>query len=163
MKKIMVVVFCLNGYFSNAQTDTNKLYHPNADAAKDIAAAVKKAKAEHKYVLLQGGGNWCSWCIEFARFCKADSKIDSVIKASFVWYHLNFSKENENKAVFAKYGYPQRFGFPTFIILNEKGERIHTQNSEYLEDGKKSYDQRKVQSFLEMWSPRALNAEMYGK
>ncbi len=163
MKKLLVIVFCFSGYLSHAQTEGNKLYSPTADAAKDIAAAVKKAKAEHKYVLLQGGGNWCSWCIEFARFCKADPKIDSVINSSFVWYHLNYSKENENKAVFAKYGYAQRFGFPTFIILNEKGESIHTQNSEYLEDGKKSYDQRKVQSFLEMWSPRALNPEMYGK
>jgi thioredoxin-related protein len=163
MKNLLFVVFCLNGFISNAQTDTNKLYHPNADAAKDIAAAVKKAKAENKYVLLQGGGNWCSWCIEFARLAKADPKIDSVIRASFVWYHLNFSKENENKAVFAKYGYAQRFGFPVFIILDGNGKRLHTQNSEYLEDGKKSYDQRKVQSFLEMWSPRALNPEMYGK
>jgi thioredoxin-related protein len=163
MKKIIVVAFCLIAYVSHAQTEGNKLYHPDADAVKDIAAAIKKAKAENKYVLLQSGGNWCSWCIEFARFCKADPKIDSVINAGFVWYHLNYSKENENKAVFAKYGYAQRFGFPTFIILNEKGERIHTQNSEYLEDGKKSYDQRKVQSFLEMWSPRALNPEMYRK
>jgi thioredoxin-related protein len=163
MKKIIVIAFCLIAYTGNAQTEVNKLYHPDADATKDIAAAVKKAKAENKYVLLQGGGNWCSWCIEFARFCKADPKIDSVINASFVWYHLNYSKENENKAVFAKYGYAQRFGFPTFIILNQKGERIHTQNSEYLENGKKSYDQRKVQAFLEMWSPKALNPEMYGK
>jgi thioredoxin-related protein len=163
MKKIIVVAFCLIVTISNAQTEGNKLYNPKADATKDIAEAVKKAKAEHKYVLLQGGGNWCSWCIEFARFAKADPKIDSVINAGFVWYHLNYSKENENKAVFAKYSYAQRFGFPVFIILNEKGERIHTQNSEYLEDGKKSYDQRKVQSFLEMWSPRALNPEMYGK
>jgi thioredoxin-related protein len=163
MKKLIVIAFCLIAYVSNAQTEGNKLYHPDADATKDIAAALKKAKAEHKYILLQGGGNWCSWCIEFARFAKADPKIDSVINAGFVWYHLNYSKENENKAVFAKYGYAQRFGFPVFIILNENGERIHTQNSEYLEDGKKSYDQRKVQSFLEMWSPRALNPEMYGK
>jgi len=163
MKKIMVFVFCLISYTSNAQTEGNKLYHPKANAEKDIAAAIKKAKAENKYVLLQGGGNWCSWCIEFARFCKADEKIDSVINAGFVWYHLNYSKENENKAVFAKYGYAQRFGFPVFIILDGNGKRIHTQNSEYLEDGQKSYDRRKVQSFLEMWSPRALNPEMYGK
>ena len=163
MKKIFVIVFSLITFISQAQTENNKLYHPEANAEKDIAAAIKKAKAENKYVLLQGGGNWCSWCIEFARFCKADPKIDSVINAGFVWYHLNYSKENENKAVFAKYGYAQRFGFPTFIILNEKGERIHTQNSEYLEDGKKSYDQRKVQAFLEMWSPRALNPKMYGE
>jgi thioredoxin-related protein len=163
MQKIIVIVFCLLTYTGKAQTTENKLYSPTANADKDIAAAIKKAKTENKYVLLQGGGNWCSWCIEFARFCKADPKIDSVINAGFVWYHLNYSKENENKTVFAKYGYAQRFGFPVFIILNEKGERIHTQNSEYLEDGKKSYDKRKVQAFLEMWSPRALNPEMYGK
>ena len=163
MKKLIVIAFCLIAYVSHAQTEVNKLYHPNADAAKDIAAAVKKAKAENKYVLLQGGGNWCGWCIEFARFCKADPKIDSVINASFVWYHLNDSKENKNEKVFAKYNYPQRFGYPVFIILDGNGKRIHTQNSEYLENGKKSYDQRKVQAFLEMWSPRALNPEMYGK
>ena len=163
MKKLIVIAFCLIACVSHAQTEGTKLYHPNADAAKDIAAAVKKARAENKYVLLQGGGNWCSWCIEFARFCKADPKIDSVINASFVWYHLNDSKENKNEKVFAKYDYPQRFGYPVFIILDGNGNRIHTQNSEYLEDGKKSYDQRKVQSFLEMWSPRALNPKMYGE
>jgi len=163
MKKLIFIVFCLATFAGHAQVPGSKLYHPEADAAKDIAAAVKKAKAEHKYVLIQGGGNWCSWCIEFARFSKEDPKIDSVMNAGFIWYHLNYSKENENKAIFAKYGYAQRFGFPVFIILDEKGNRIHTQNSEYLEDGKKSYDQRKVQAFLEMWSPRALNPKMYGK
>lgn len=162
MKKIMLIGLCLLGTSCFAQNAENKLYNPLADAEKDIAAAIRTAKAQHKFVLLQGGGNWCSWCIEFARFCKADPKIDSVINAGFVWYHLNWSKENENKKIFEKYGYPQRFGFPVFIILNENGERIHTQNSEYLEDGKKSYNREKVQAFLEMWSPRALNPEMYG-
>jgi thioredoxin-related protein len=149
-------------FLSNAQNPENKLYNPWADAAKDIAAAIKKAKTENKYVLIQGGGNWCSWCIEFARFSKAEAKIDSVINASFVEYHLNYSKDNENKKIFARYGYPQRFGFPVFIILDGNGNRLHTQASEYLEDGKKSYDKNKVQSFLEMWSPNALNPKMYG-
>ncbi len=145
-----------------AFSQEKKLYNPEANAAKDIEAAIAKAKAAKKFVLIQAGGNWCGWCIEFARFAKATPKIDSVIKASFVWYHLNWSKENENSPIFKKYGYAQRFGFPVFLILNEKGERIHTQNSEYLEDGKKSYSPYKVQAFLEMWSPRALNAKMYG-
>ena len=64
--------------------------------------------------------------------------------------------------MFTQLGYPQRFGFPVFIVLNEKGERIHLQNSEYLEDGKKSYSHEKVLAFLEMWTPRALNPAMYG-
>ena len=160
MKKILTITICLFSYAVYAQQ--TKLYNPSANAEKDIAAAVKQAKAENKFVLLQGGGNWCSWCIEFARFCKADPRIDSVMKAGFIWYHLNWSKENENKKTFAKYGYPQRFGYPVFIILNGKGERLNTQNSEYLEDGKKSYNREKVIAFLEMWAPRALNPEMYG-
>lgn len=158
-----IVLFLLALCFSvSAVAQETKLYNPYANADSAIKAAVKKAKAEHKYVLLQGGGNWCKWCIEFARFCKADPKIDSVMNASFVWYHLNWSKENENKKTFAKYGYPQRFGYPVFIILDGDGKRLNTQNSEYLEDGKQSYDRAKVQAFLEMWSPRALNPKMYG-
>ncbi len=161
MKKIFLL--CLVSFGSiTAFSQEKKLYDPAANAEKDIAAAIATAKAGKKYVLIQAGGNWCSWCIEFARFAKATPKIDSVINAGFVWYHLNFSKENENKKIFAQYGYAQRFGFPVFIILNEKGERIHTQNSEYLEDGKKSYSAARVQAFLEMWAPRALNPLMYG-
>ena len=160
MNKFSLFLFCLCfAITTNAQE--HKLYNPAADADSAIKAAVKEAKAGHKYVLLQGGGNWCKWCIEFARFCKADPKIDSVINSSFVWYHLNWSKENQNKKTFAKYDYPQRFGYPVFIILDEKGRRIHTQNSEYLEDGKQSYSREKVLAFLEMWSPRALNPKMY--
>ncbi|RZM01760.1 MAG: DUF255 domain-containing protein [Pedobacter sp.] len=164
-RAIMVMVLALMGVtgFAQETKPEAKLYDPTANAASDIAVAVKKAAAEKKYVLIQAGGNWCRWCIEFARFAKADAQIDSVMKASFVWYHLNYSKENENKAMLAKLGFPQRFGFPSFIILNEKGERIHTQNSAYLEDGKRSYDKAKVQEFLEMWSPNALNPKMYGQ
>jgi thioredoxin-related protein len=139
------------------------LYNPAANAATDIAAAVKRAAAENKFVVLQAGGNWCRWCIEFANFCKADPQIDSTLKSSFVWYDLNYSKENTNDALFAKYGFPQRFGFPVFIILDGKGQRLHTQNSEYLEDGKKSYDRKKVLNFFEQWSPKALAPKTYSQ
>jgi thioredoxin-related protein len=91
---------------SAAQTDT-KIYDPSANAEVDISSAVKLAKLQHKHVLIQAGGNWCSWCIEFNRFVHADSSIDSLLNKYFVYYHLNYSKENENKPIFAKYGYPQ--------------------------------------------------------
>jgi len=156
---LLAIVLLLSTANIVAQQAT--LYSPAADATKDIANAVTKAAAENKFVLIQAGGNWCSWCLEFTRFSKADKEIDSLLKNNFVWYHLNYSKENKNEAVFAKYGYPQRFGFPVFIILNNKGERINTQSSEYLEDGKKSYDQKKVESFLGLWTPKAVAPETY--
>ena len=160
MKK--VIAFLMFAFITfNIVAQQREIYNPKANADADIRFALKQATAEHKFVLLQGGGNWCKWCIEFHRFCTADAEIDSIINKNFIWYHLNFSKENKNEDVFAKYGYPQRFGFPVFIILNEKGERIHTQNSEYLEDGKGSYDKKKVIEFLNAWNSDALNAENY--
>jgi thioredoxin-related protein len=162
LKKILLALLFLT-QLTIVTAQEKKLYSPTANAVKDIAAAVKKAKAQNKFVLIQAGGNWCSWCIEFARFCTADAKIDSTINASFEWYHLNYSKENQNKEVFAKYGFPQRFGFPVFIILDGKGNRIHTQASEYFENGKKSYDAEKVLNFLQQWSPTALDPKLYSK
>jgi len=137
------------------------LYDVNADAKQQIADAVKKSAGSGKHVLIQAGGNWCSWCIKFDKFAKADAQIDSIFKASFEIVHLNYSKENKNEAVFASLGYPQRFGFPSFIILDGKGNRVHTQNSEYLEDGKGSYDRNKVFEFLKAWSPFALDPKTY--
>jgi len=163
MKLYFVMMLCFVSFASAAQNDGSKLYDPKADAAADLELAIKKAGAENKFVLIQAGGDWCGWCIEFERFCKADRQIDSAIRSSFVQYHLNYSKENRNESLFARYGYPQRFGFPVLIILNGKGERIHTQSSEYLEDGKKSYDPKKVFNFLKLWSPKALAPETYSR
>ncbi len=160
MKNIVLLIFfSITFVLCYAQTDT-KIYTPSANEENDIAALVKLAKIEHKHILLQAGGNWCSWCIEFNRFIHADSSIDSVINKCFIVYHLNYSQENENKVIFAKYGYPQRFGFPVFIILDANGTRIHTQNSEYLEQGK-SYNKQKVLEFLLNWTPQALEPSLY--
>jgi len=140
--------------------DTAQLYNPAANAQKDIAAAVAKAKVEKKFVILMAGGNWCSWCKLFNKTVTEDTQLDSMLNANFVTYHLNYSDENKNEAVFAKYGFPQRFGFPVFIILDENGNRIHTQNSEYLEEGK-GYNKKKVMEFFEAWSPAALDPAQY--
>ena len=104
MKLLFVWMFSALSIEANAQEEVKKLYDPKANATADIDAAIKKAAAENKYVLIQAGGNWCGWCIEFARFAKADFKIDSIINTSFVWYHLNWSTENENRKIFAQDG-----------------------------------------------------------
>jgi thioredoxin-related protein len=138
----------------------DSLYHPLANAKADITRVIAKAKAEKKHVLIQAGGNWCGWCIEFNRFIHADKQLDSVLSASFVVYHLNFSPQNKNYDIFKQYGFPNRFGFPVFLILNAEGQLIHTQNSSYLELGK-SYDAKKVKEFFVSWTPAALEEKSY--
>ncbi len=51
---------------------------------------------------------------------------------------------------------PQRFGFPVLVVLNQEGERIHTQDSWYLEQDK-SYDREKLVHFFKMWTVGAVN------
>ena len=145
---------------SAAPGDTAHLYNPNANAEKEIAVAVTKAKTQKKFVMLIAGGNWCSWCKLFNKTVTEDKQLDSLLNANFIVYHLNYSDENKNEKVFSKYAYPQRFGFPVFIILDEKGNRIHTQNSEYLEEGK-GYNKKKVTEFFQAWSPGALDPALY--
>ena len=140
--------------------DTTKPYNPNANAKADIDSVLKIAKQQNKHVLLMIGGNWCSWCIKFNKLVMMDAQLDSALNTNYILYHLDYSKENKNKDLLTKYGFPQRFGFPVFIVLDAKGNRIHTQNSSYLEEGK-GYGKAKILEFFDNWSPRALKAESY--
>jgi len=141
-------------------TDTAKLYNPTADAKAEIADAVKKAAASHKNVLLQIGGNWCIWCIRFNNLVSQDADLNKYVRDNYIIVHVNYSKENTNDKVMADLGYPQRFGFPVFVVLDSNGNRLHTQNSEYLEDGK-GHSKDKVMGFFKDWSPAALDPKNY--
>jgi thioredoxin-related protein len=136
------------------------LYNPEENAKAALDAAISKAAKEGKNVFVQIGGNWCSWCARFHELATTDKQVDSTIQKNFVVYHLNYSKENKNPEVLKQFEYPQRFGFPVFIILDNKGRKLHTQNSSYLEEGK-GYSKEKVISFLNDWSPAAFNPEQY--
>ena len=141
-------------------SDTTKLYNPAANVEKDVAAAVKKAKVENKHVLLQIGGNWCVWCYRFNAFVTQDTSLKKLTDENFVVYHLNYSKENKNLPYLKKLGNPQRFGFPVFVVLDASGKQLHTQDSSLLEEGK-GYSADKVKSFLQNWSPAALDEKNY--
>ncbi|MBZ4192345.1 thioredoxin family protein [Niabella beijingensis] len=139
---------------------TFRIYRPDEDAREGIRKAVVTAKKENKHVLVQIGGNWCIWCARFYQFTKTDPVADSIIKSAYVVYHLNYSKENKNLPVLADYSYPQRFGFPVFLVLDKEGKLLHTQNSGYLEEGK-GYSKDKVADFLSNWTPDALDPQKY--
>lgn len=156
--KIFTIIYVF--FLSLQSVAQTRLYNPQANAQKEISDAIAKAKAEKKNLLVQTGGNWCSWCIEFNRFAHADFEIDSLITADYIVYHLNYSQENKNAFIMARYGYPERFGFPVFLVLDENGNRIHTQNSAYLEQGK-TYNKMKVMEFLKHWNRSALRPVTY--
>jgi len=160
MKKYLLFFFFVMVSFIVKANDADSLYHPLANAKKDIAEAVAQAKQQKKHVLIQAGGNWCGWCIEFNRFTTTDKQMDSAINADYIVYHLNYSQQVKNFEIFKQYRFPNRFGFPVFLILDGDGNLIHTQNSSYLEEGK-SYNKKKVLDFFVSWRPKALDEKSY--
>ena len=130
------------------------LYNPAADAKAEIADAVKQASKQHKHVMLQIGGNWCKWCVRFNDFVTGDPALNKSLDDNYILVHVNYSKENTNDQVLAGLGYPQRLGFPAFVILDGKGNRLHNQNSGGLGDVN-GYTEEKVLEFFKDWSPGA--------
>jgi len=125
-----------------------KPYDPLADAQADIDSLVQLAQVEHKNIVLQAGGNWCIWCLRFNDYIHKESDVREFLDKNFLYYHLNFSKENKNEAVFKKYA-PQgaKLGYPFFIVINSKGDVLEVHDSGSLEDGK-GYSKQKVLSFF---------------
>jgi thiol:disulfide interchange protein len=163
MKQYILICALIGGFslgLSAQDLSTFHVYRPEEDAVASLQQAVQTAAAAHKNVFVQIGGNWCIWCARFYQLSTSDPQIDSAFKADFIVYHLNYSKENLNLPILAKLGYPQRFGFPVFVILNSTGAPVHIQNSEYLEQGK-GYNKEKIISFLNDWSPKALDPTTY--
>lgn len=141
-----------------AKKEAVNLYNPKANASADIDAAVAKAKKAGKQVFIQVGGNWCGWCIAFHHLVDTTPELKIFLNDNYETVLVNYSPENKNAAVMARLGYPGRFGFPVFVILDGNGKLLHTQNSAYLEEGK-GHSVKKVLEFLQGWTVAALKPE----
>jgi thioredoxin-related protein len=151
---LMISAFLIFARVANAQ-EPKKLYDPSLDGMKQIREAVDKASAQGKFVLVQYGGNWCSWCRKFDAFCKADSSISNIINANYIPVKLNYDPTNKNDEANLYLGNPARFGFPVFIIVDGKGKVMHIQDSSLLEEGP-GYSKQKVTGFFSQWTPAAI-------
>ncbi len=155
---IIITTFFTQELFSQVK----KIYDVNANPTKQFEEALKIASEQNKHVILQIGGNWCSWCIRFHNFYHNDNELDSLMKADYVIINVNYNPKND-MTLFTQLDYPQRFGFPVIVVADVKGKRLHTQNSWYLEDGKDSYDKEKIKSFLKNWTVKSVNPDSYKK
>ncbi len=162
MKKNFYFILLFLIIFSNQLFSQTKIYDVNANPTKQFEEALILAKSQNKHVMLQIGGNWCSWCIKFHDFYKNDAELDSMVNADYIIVNINYNPKND-MTLFTKLKFPQRFGFPVLVVTDADGNLLHTQNSWYLEDGGKSYDKKKVKSFFKNWNVRSLSPNSYLK
>ncbi len=131
-----------------------KPYNDKENAEEKIANLVKQARKENKNIILQAGGNWCIWCLRFNNFLNTTPELKEIVDQEYLYYHLNYSPENKNEKIFAKYGDPgKKFGYPVLLVLDKNGKLIHTQETGQLEEDK-GYSVEKVKEFLNRWIAR---------
>jgi thioredoxin-related protein len=125
-------------------------FDPSRDAAADVAEAIALANAQGKHVIVDVGGEWCSWCHILDRFIAGNPDVRSLIDAKYIWVKVNFSKENRNEALLARW--PKVVGYPHLFVLDANGRLLHSQDTGRLESGN-GYDRRKFVAMLQRWAP----------
>jgi len=125
-------------------------YDPKRDAAQDIVNALQEAQRTNKHVLLEVGGEWCSWCHKLDGFFKAHTDLLRLREKNFVTLKINYSEENQNKEVLSRY--PPVKGYPHIFFLDSRGKLLLSQDTSLLEKGP-SYDLEKLTMALTTWGP----------
>lgn len=164
MKRLITAaLLCMTLLCSYSQTK-GKVYDETINPDTQLTEAIAEASANGKFVIAQLGGNWCKWCIRFARFVENDAEIKKLVDDNYKFIHVNYNPrdpeattdQEATKSALKRLGNPVRFGFPVLVVLDTEGNVIHTQDSGFLESGE-GYDKEKVTRFFETWTPEAVS------
>jgi thiol:disulfide interchange protein len=125
------------------------LYSAEANPRTDIAAALKKAKAEKKRIILDFGGDWCGDC-QVLDIYMHQSPNAELLDKHFVVVHVDIGRFDHNVDIAAKYKVPIKKGVPALAVLNASGKLLYSQENKEFENMRemKSGD---VTDFLNRW------------
>jgi len=124
------------------------VYDDKADPFKDATAAIKLAQQTNRNVLIEIGGNWCSWCHKMDKFLVNNPDIYQSLHQKYVLLKINVSDTNENEA-FMK-SLPPVLGYPHMYISTASGKMILSKDTaELLEED--DYSRAAWLTFLDQW------------
>jgi len=131
-------------------------YDPLRDAGKDLTAASAEAQRSNKNILVEVGGEWCSWCHILDRFFDDHPDLAALRDKNYVIMKVSMSEENPNGAFLSRFPYVRRY--PHIFILGARGNLIRSQPTHGLEDGQ-SYNAKRFWEFLERFAPKRAPAD----
>jgi thioredoxin-related protein len=126
-------------------------FDPSKDPEKDVQDAVAIATKTGQHILLDVGGEWCSWCHKLDKFFQDNKDVSEFMQKSLVVVKVNYSKENKNEKFLSNY--PKIPGYPHLFVLESDGTFLHSQSTGDLESGN-HHDHDKVFDFLKKWAPK---------
>lgn len=125
------------------------VYDEQRDPFKDAISAITLAGETNRNVLIEIGGDWCTWCHKIDAFLADNPDVYSALHANFVLLKVSVSDANEN-ADFMK-GLPPVLGYPHMYVSTGKGKVILSKDTaEFLSSG--NYSRQAWLDFIEQWS-----------
>lgn len=138
---------------SPARCAEPNIYPPPGQARTELAAALAAAAAEHKRIILDFGGNWCTDCHVLDHYFH-DAANAPLLQASYILVHINVERLTDNLDIAERYQIPLRKGVPALAVLGEKGELLYSQRTGEFE-AMRSMQSSTVTDFLVRWKPPA--------
>jgi len=129
------------------------IYPAPEQAQTDLTAALKEAAAQHRRVIVDFGGNWCTDCHVLDGYMH-DSTNQPLIDANFVVVHVNVGRIDQNLDIAERYGVPLKKGVPAIAVLSAHGKLLYSQTGGEFED-MRHMDSSSVTALLQRWKPQA--------
>jgi thiol-disulfide isomerase/thioredoxin len=98
-------------------------YDEKADARADLTAAIKRAKQEHKRVLIDMGGNWCPDCRVLAGIFSLPD-VRPFLERHFVIVEVDIGRYDKNLDIADRYGAHYDRGAPAVLVIDPKRNRL---------------------------------------
>ena len=127
------------------------LYSETSDANADIAAALVRARREHKRVLLDFGGNWCGDC-QVLDIYYHQSPNAELLEKNFILVHVDIGHMDKNVDVAKKYNVPITRGVPALAVLDANGKLLYAEREKEFEHTAPEA----ITAFLNRWKPASL-------
>lgn len=125
-------------------------YNEQADPTRDIAAALKQAKADDKLVLLDFGANWCPDCLVLAKHFE-NAQVKPFLDEHFVVVKIDVGQWDKNLDVAEKYGNPIKQGIPAVVVLDADGRQLASTADGSLASASATQPQD-ILAYLQQWA-----------
>jgi uncharacterized protein YyaL (SSP411 family) len=132
------------------------VYDESANAAAQVAQAVRIAGLEHQRVLLDVGGNWCHWCTLLHEVFTKDQPVATLLASDYRVVYVDVGQGEKNQALLKSYGI-HADGYPYLAVLGADNKLVVQQETGALEAGPK-HDPAKVLAFLDQHKSPAVDA-----
>jgi len=126
----------------------SKVYDDQRDPFKDANAALLLARDTNRNLLIEIGGNWCTWCHKMDAFLLKNPKVYTALHSKYVLLKINVSDSNENE-VFMK-SLPPVLGYPHMYVSTANGKMLLSKDTAELQNNS-GYSKEYWLAFLNKW------------